>query len=244
MNFRKIEKAGFRSWPALEESELDGVVLRFSNGYTKRANSANLLRKQDSDFISLLSQYEKYFQGKDLPCIFRITSFSENQRLDNYLNEMDYRYLDRSLVLAKKIENARFKKVKFSETTNREWMLSYCRINELNFDEHLTHLEMIGRIEDKTLLAVLIEDGKEIACGLGVINNGLFGLFDIATQKTARNRGYGTKLIEGMLHWAVENGASTSYLQVVADNKPAIKLYEKMGYQYGYEYWYRIRDLG
>ena len=243
MNFKGIEKAGFRSWPALEESELDGIVLRFSNGYTKRANSANLLQEQDSDFDSLVSRYEGYFRDKDLPCIFRITSFSENQRLDSYLHATGYRYLDRSLVLERSIENAKFEKVEFSETTNREWMLSYCRINELNFDEHLTHLEMIDRIEDKTLFAVLIENGKEVACGLGVISNGLFGLFDIATQKTARNRGYGTKLLEGMLHWALENGASSSYLQVVADNKPAIKLYEKMGYQYGYEYWYRIRDL-
>ena len=74
MNFKEIEKAGFRSWPALEESELDGIVLRFSNGYTKRANSANLLQEQDSDFDSLVSRYEGYFRDKDLPCIFRINS--------------------------------------------------------------------------------------------------------------------------------------------------------------------------
>ncbi len=242
MNFTEIEKSGFRSWPALEESETDGIVLRFSNGYTKRANSANVLLEQNSGFDSLVRRYEEYFQDKGLPCIFRLPSFSRNQRLDRYLEDIGYRYLDRSLVLDRSIEKVRFDKVEFSETTNREWMLSYCRINELDFEKHLTHLEMIDRIEDKTLLAVLKEDRTEIACGLGVISNRLFGLFDISTRKSARNKGYGTKLIEGMLHWAVENGASNSYLQVIADNQPAIKLYEKMGYQHSYEYWYRIRD--
>ena len=242
MYFKEIEKAGFRSWPALEESELNGVVFRFSNGYTKRANSANLLQEQVSGFDSLVRQYEQYFQDKNLPCIFRITSFSANKKFDSYLEEMGYRYIDRSLVLERSIANAKFEAVQFSDITSREWMVSFCKISELNVDEHVTHLEMIDRIEDKTLLAVLVEDGVEVSCGLGVISNGLFGLFDIATHKSARHRGHATKLIEGMLHWAVENGASSAYLQVVASNKPAIKLYEKMQYRLGYEYWYRIHD--
>jgi GNAT superfamily N-acetyltransferase len=242
--FIEIEKAGFRSWPALEELETDGIVLRFSNGYTKRANSVNLLKEKISGFDSIVSRYEQYFQDKKLPCIFRLTSFSENKRLDCYLEEAGYRYLDRSLVLERSIENTSFKEVCFPEITSREWMKSFCKVSELSFDEHLTHLEMIDRIKDKTLFAVLVEDGVEVACGLGVVTNGLFGLFDIATRKSVRNRGYGIKLIEGMLHWAVKNGASSSYLQVVASNKPAIRLYEKMEYQHSYEYWYRIRNQG
>ncbi len=241
MHYTEIEKAGFRSWPALEESETDGIVLRFSNGYTKRANSVNLLQEQVSGFDSLVSRYAQYFQDKDLPCIFRLTSFSDNKRFDSYLEEMGYGYVDRSLVLERSIENTNFNKVYFPEVTSRAWMKSFCKIRELSFDEHLTHLEMIDRIVDKTLFAVLVENGVEVACGLGVITNGLFGLFDIATHKSVRNRGYGTKLVEGMLHWALENGASHSYLQVVAGNKPAIRLYEKMEFQQSYEYWYRIR---
>jgi GNAT superfamily N-acetyltransferase len=56
----------------------------------------------------------------------------------------------------------------------------------------------------------------------------------------ARNMGYGTKLLNGMLGWAMTNGATKAYLQVVVDNQPAINLYKKLGYQPCYEYWYRI----
>ena len=244
MHFTEIEKAGFRSWPALEESESDGIVLRFSNGYTKRANSVNILQAQASDFVSLVSRYEQYFHDKNLPCSFRLTSFSENKKLDSYLEEIGYSYLDRSLVMERSITNVSFKEFCFSELTSRTWMESFCKVSELNFHDHLTHLEMIDRIEDKTLFAVLVEDGVEIACGLGVVTNGLFGLFDIATHNSVRNRGYGTKLLEGMLHWALENGATSAYLQVVEGNKAAIRLYEKMGFQQSYDYWYRIRNQG
>lgn len=242
MNFKEIEKAGFRSWPALEESEVEGIVLRFSNGYTKRANSVNLLQEQKVNFEVLVNRYEEYFQEKDLPCIFRLPSFSENQELDSYLEGKGYRYMDRSLVLYRSIENSGFDDIEIIEKSSNDWMDSYCEINEIETDNHTTHLEMIKRIEDRTLFAVLKEDGVEIACGLGVISNGYFGLFDISTKMSVRKKGYGTKLLNGMLYWAEKKGASNSYLQVVADNHVAIKLYEKLGYQRGYEYWYRIRD--
>lgn len=80
-------------------------------------------------------------------------------------------------------------------------------------------------------MAVLVEDEVEVACGLGVISNGYFGLFDLVTEKSARNRGYATKLLNGMLNWAVANGATKAYLQVVADNQAAVSIYQKLGYQ-------------
>jgi N-acetylglutamate synthase len=46
LDFRGMEIAKFRSWPALEEEDGIAIVLRFSNGYTKRANSANVLTVQ------------------------------------------------------------------------------------------------------------------------------------------------------------------------------------------------------
>ncbi|MCJ8313099.1 MAG: GNAT family N-acetyltransferase [Saccharospirillaceae bacterium] len=242
MNFNKIEKSGFRSWPALEESENNGIVLRFSNGYTKRANSANVIKQQKNNFEFLVDQYEKYFKAKNLPCIFRLPSFSNNKKLDNYLEDRGYKSIGRSLILCRSLVNSDFNDTNITEKNRIEWMLSYCRINEINIDKQTTHLEMLKRIKDKVLMVVLKVDEVEVACGLGVISDDYFGLFDIATKKSARNKGYATKLLDGMLRWAVENGASFSYLQVVAENQAAIKLYKKFGYQHGYEYCYRINQ--
>lgn len=240
MNFQEIEYAGFRSWPAFEESEVDGVVLRYSHGHTKRANSANIILHQKGDYASLVSRYEEYFEDKRLISTFRLPTYCNNEQLDSYLESMGYRLMDRSLILYRSLEGSSFYGPEFIVKNSHEWMKSYCQISETDINRHEAHLEILKRIKDKVLMAVLVENEVEIACGVGVISNGYFGLFDLATEKSARNMGYGTKLLNGMLGWAMTNGATKAYLQVVADNQPAINLYKKLGYQPCYEYWYRI----
>jgi RimJ/RimL family protein N-acetyltransferase len=76
-----------------------------------------------------------------------------------------------------------------------------------------------------------------------VLENGYFGLFDLITDPRQWNKGYGTKLVNSLLHWAQENGALHAYLQVVSGNAPARHLYTKLGFQKVYQYWYRVKDL-
>ena len=45
-----------------------------------------------------------------------------------------------------------------------------------------------------------------------------------------------------LLHWGKQHGAEYSYLLVVLGNAPAIKLYDKIGYEEIYQYWYRVKD--
>ncbi|MBN1906694.1 MAG: GNAT family N-acetyltransferase [Deltaproteobacteria bacterium] len=103
-------------------------------------------------------------------------------------------------------------------------------------------MKIINKIKERHILASLSENNRIISCGLGVLSDGLFGLFDIVTHLKHRNKGYGYKLINGMLHWALENGASSSYLQVIAENTPAIGLYKKLDYEIAYGYHYKIQN--
>ena len=243
LNFQEIEYAGFRSWPALEELELDGVVLRSSNGYTKRANSANLVSHYIGNFSSLVHRCENYFRSQNLPSIFRIPSYTNNMFLDKFLEELGYKLLDRSLVLFRSLDDLPFSHAEFQIKSSTEWIESFCCINESDISLHQAHLDIINRIEDQLLMAVLVENDIEIACGVGVISNGYFGLFDFATRENYRNMGYGSKLLRNMLSWAKSNGATKAYLQVVAENQPAVNLYKKLGYQECYEYWYRVKAV-
>ena len=48
------------------------------------------------------------------------------------------------------------------------------------------------------------------------------------------------QLVQALLHWGMEAGATSAYLQVRAQNTPALRLYESMGFKTAYGYHYRV----
>jgi GNAT superfamily N-acetyltransferase len=79
-----------------------------------------------------------------------------------------------------------------------------------------------------------------LACGLAVLEQDLVGLFDVVTDPAARRAGHGTELVTSLLAWANGSGARRAYLQMVVDNHAARELYQRLGFQVLYRYWYRI----
>ena len=84
-----------------------------------------------------------------------------------------------------------------------------------------------------------MKNEQPVACGLGVLEREWVGLFDIVTRPDARRRGHGTRVMRFILDWARQHRASHAYLQVMRENQPAIRLYEKLGFHEAYGYWYR-----
>ncbi len=68
-----IEELNLNAWPALSQIVVDGWVVRFAQGYTRRANSANALRPSCLAPKVLLSQFEAHFRRQKLRCAVRIT---------------------------------------------------------------------------------------------------------------------------------------------------------------------------
>ena len=102
---------------------------------------------------------------------------------------------------------------------------------------------MLSNTRTRKAAISLYDEGKVIACGLGIIEREYIGLYDIVVDKNARNKGIGEQLILNLLQWGKANGATSSYLAVVANNAPAMRLYSKIGYTEIYQYWYRVKDF-
>ncbi|MDF2838169.1 MAG: family N-acetyltransferase, partial [Paenibacillus sp.] len=76
------------------------------------------------------------------------------------------------------------------------------------------------------------------------VEDGWAGIYDLVTAPEARGRGYGERLTRGLFSYARTIGAELGYLLVVRDNAAANRLYDKLGFEKVYDYWYRVAPIG
>jgi len=245
---RRLEEAGFNAWPALQTVLVDGWVLRFAGGYTKRANSINPTypvsdRETEADLTARVEACEATYADRGQPPIFRLTSFGVPSGLDELLAARGYRVIDRTLVLSRSLADLMVsaERPDVRATPLDEWLDRHVQFSGAVLDKRDTHAAMLRQISGEPLFGLLHDaSGEPVACGLAVREGGLVGLFDIVTDRARRKQGFGRALVSVMLIWARDSGAQEAYLQVVATNEPAIHLYRALGFVDAYHYWYRV----
>jgi ribosomal protein S18 acetylase RimI-like enzyme len=240
---RSIEEAALRAWPASQQLLFDGWVARFSDGYTKRANSALLLYPQTESFApATVDRIEGLYRSQGLPAIFRLLSFSTPDGFAGRLEARGYRPADSTLVLARPLATEIPIDTYVHQLDVEIGIDAHARMNDLSASVLPGHRAILERIPSGLSFLGLVINGELVACGLSVVDGPLVGLFDIVTDPAHRRKGYGARLVQGMLAEAAQSGTSLAYLQVVATNAPALALYESLGFTQAYSYDYRILD--
>jgi len=82
--------------------------------------------------------------------------------------------------------------------------------------------------------------GEVQAVARGALAHGWLGITAVTVAAEHRRRGYGTRLMSELAAWAVERDATAIYLQVAADNHPALGLYQALGLHHHHDYRYRV----
>lgn len=242
-----LETAAFAAWPALETQNTGPWHLRFADGYTKRANSANLLKPAEQLSPDMLRKIEAAYRERRLPPIFRLASFAASSAIDNTLADHGYRLNDVTQVQTLPLTGERFAanhELSITMLPIEQWFTAFQHISGKIGAAQSTHLRILQAIQEKCAFAVLHNKHDEaVCCGLVVVSGPYCGLFDIATAAHARQQGLATRLCADLLHWGKQQGATTAYLQVTAHNLAAINVYERLGFRRAYQYWYRVGTL-
>ncbi len=249
------EQLSFGTHPCLEEQSYDGWLLRFANGYTKRANSVTMLKQSTLPLKEKIAYCEKMYKKQELPAVFKITPLSIN--VDNILAKMGYAAVDKTNVMTLELSQwsqtgvyekelqQKTTSVTVSVTVNdritEAWQNYYFTLNHVSMTAIPTPKMIQGKIVNPLLCATIYFDKKAVACGLGVLEQNCVGLLDIIVSKEHRGLGLGKLLCQTLLIKAKENGATTGYLQVVDNNVIAKHLYESLGFVPRYSYWYRMQ---
>ncbi len=240
-----LEELSLNALPALHTVLLDGWVLRFAAGYTRRANSVNPLYPARRDLAQSVLACERAFAGQGLPTVFKLTPVAQPSDLDDFLAARGYAVQARTSVQTLSLASAppvhADPELEIGPAPTPEWLTAFYALAGIAPRHHPTLARMLTGLVLLGGFALLRENGRPLACGLGVVQSGYLGLYDIATAPEARRRGLGRRLVAGLLAWGRQNGAQTAYLQVMLDNVPARKLYAGLGFHDVYPYWYRVQ---
>ena len=235
---RQLEELAFRGWPALETMDLGGWRLRFSGGYTKRANSINALGPDASTGIEAL---EAPLRERGLPPVWRLSPLAP-PAMDGLLAARGYRAIERSLMQRCPL-NEGFEAdpdVAIHPAPTSAWIEAFCTHSPVRPEHRATMELMLAAIAQPAGFAFVEKEGRPMAMAIGAVEGDHMGLFDVLVMPEARRQGLARRVTESLYAWAWGQGARFAYLQVLSTNAAAMPLYEAQGFRTVYAYEYRI----
>lgn len=235
---REIEHVTLRSWPALETELYDGWILRFSHGYTGRANSVNPLDRSILPLDEKIDYCENWFQEKGLATIFRLNDAVYPPQLEAILEQRGYERYNETIVKLADLRDfslAMDSRFNYANTVADDWLADWANWNDAPREHISTAKAMLQTIQGSACFGRV----ADAALGLAVVEDSYVGLFDIVVRPEYRRQGIGFALVSSLLSWAKMQAADKAYLQVTMLNHPAIALYQQLGFENHHNYWYR-----
>lgn len=251
---RTLEELSLNALPCLQQILDDGWVLRFAEGYTKRANSVTPLYSGTEDLAGDLARNltEKIdrcaaiYSSFNLPSIFRLIDKPQWSLLDQTLSQLGYTKQNAVSVQVKSITHhdvfSGALDLTMEDELSTQWLDHFVHATNLSLQHWNTLSTMLEMIPHKTCYGYLKDRHRFCSSGLGVLEKNYLGIFFLTTVEKQRRQGYATQLMAALTDWGRSQGATKVYLQVETANQPGIKLYNKLGFTEAYQYFYRIKS--
>ncbi|ROR28595.1 acetyltransferase (GNAT) family protein [Mobilisporobacter senegalensis] len=242
----RMEELAINAFPAILTELYDGWILRFSNGYTYRANSINPLYTSMINIEEKIKYCEQKYVHLGLPVVYKLAEPIHDD-LDQILDKHNYKILKQADIMSCSISQDKFSKtdmVDISIKMTEDWLNGFLSLNGTTDRlKQQTAKTMLSNIKNPIICASINEDNKMIGCGLGVLEDKKIGLFDICIHENYRRKGYGTLICKAIMNESKKYQAKSGYLQVASENDAAKNLYQSMGFTKDYTYWYRVKEI-
>lgn len=236
-----LEPLADDAWPARERERLGGWRLNASSGRSMRINACWPLAAPDRDPEAALDAVEAWFAQRGLPPRFKLTDgvFAPDD-LPGRLAARGYAPCKETLVMLGPTGGEGDSGVQISPAPDATFEAVFTATAG-DPEDGRERLEALSRIPAPARFARLNVDGAPAAIGASAIGGGFAGIFGMRTSPDHRRKGLARRVLRALLAEAKSLGADRAWLQVEADNAPAIALYADEGFEpaYRYRYWTR-----
>jgi GNAT superfamily N-acetyltransferase len=237
-----LESRLLNAWPSFDYQTYDGWILRLANGYSKRANSVTPFLPEASLDDELIDYMIDRFVEANVRPTFRLNGV-EAPDVDERLKLRGFKEIEPTHVLTASIAQGDCEpdpEVNLEPQVSKRWVRAAAESYGGDKADDETLMKIVSRIRQKTAFATLSLDDRPVAWGLGVVERGYVGLYDIVVAPDLRGIGLGRRVVASLMAWGCGQGAHAAYLQVREENEIARSLYGALGFQTAYRYTHRV----
>jgi ribosomal protein S18 acetylase RimI-like enzyme len=231
MSPRAIDLATITAWPAAITEQHNGWYYLAAGGITGRVNAVWPLDWSGDDLEAAIAHAEAWYEARNLPPRFKLTDGAcAPASLAEALAQRGYTCVAPTLIMTAPIRPIAAPEgvFIFSEMPAAfDAVLRQTAKDESEYDERLG---IALRAPAPACYATHELDSRTVAIGMTASAGDLAGIFLMRTAPEARRKGIARKIFQALMAESAVRGATTAFLQVDADNAPAIALYESEGF--------------
>lgn len=222
---------------AADTEPLGGWLLRADGGFTRRANSVLPLRQPGMPVTQALHQVQEWYAARGLPALIQVP-LEGRRLLDADLGERGWAAEAQTQLLVARLDMLATAgppiPVRLDADPDEAWLRAY------RDGEGLTERgrALLSR-HDRVRFASVRIDGEVVAVGRGAVDDSWLGVMAVAVDPAHRRHGLASSVMAALWQWGRDEGATRSFVQVLAENGPAVQLYDGLGYHVHHEYHYR-----
>jgi GNAT superfamily N-acetyltransferase len=235
----ELERICSEGWPPAISGVLGEWRLRAAGGFTGRANSALVAGDPGVPFDSALEVVNAFYAGHGLPALAQVVLGTGEERAlrdrgwsDARPGQGDVLVQVATVTDARRRGTGAVHEVELSGHADAAWISRYARAGSADPEVVRALLEGANEVRFARI------GTPPVAIGRAAISRDWVGLAAVEVEPGWRGQGLARAVVESLLSWAAERGATAAYLQTLADNDAALGLYASYGFTTHHRYRY------
>jgi GNAT superfamily N-acetyltransferase len=240
LSAEQADRLAMPGWRAVESEALGEWLLRASGGFSSRGNSVFALGDPGVDLDEAAARVAEWYRARSLPPRAHVRP---EGRVAAAFAEVGWSTYESTLLMLapasrvlRSLETHPTVQVSQDVAIDAGWLATDERAARYGDDARAV-------LEAGDVTFATVRDGDTVlARGRGAFHGDLVGVSCLWTREDLRGTGLNRAVLESLLSWGAERGATTTYLQVVVSNVDAQRLYEAHGYEVHHRYDYQVLD--
>jgi ribosomal protein S18 acetylase RimI-like enzyme len=244
----ELQQIAAFGWRAQETVRLGEWLLRASGGFTSRANSVLAVGDPGCELDDALDRAAEWYAERDLPLVVMQTDDASPAGLAERLAARAYEPVRNTHLMTGEVAHALRGMpdvVRSAVATGLELRLDDAPDDGwyAGYSDGGRPLSEAGRAvieaHPNVVFASFVDRDRVVAVARAAVDARWAGVFAVAVAGDRRREGLGAAVTLAALKEAARRGGRHVYLQVEADNEPALALYRRLNLKvhHNYRYW-------